>query len=58
MDNNDRQNFLAYINNPMSKESITILYASNNIKYEKCELYILFFSFLSLMLNELENNDG
>jgi hypothetical protein len=39
MDNNERQNFLAYINNPMSKESITILYSANNIRYEKCELY-------------------
>lgn len=32
-------NFLEYINNPMSKESIIILYNANNIKYEKCELY-------------------
>lgn len=34
MDNKERQNFLAYINNPMSKESITLLYTSNNIRYE------------------------
>lgn len=35
----DRINFLAYLNNPMSKESISVLFASNNIKFEKCELY-------------------
>ena len=35
----DKQSFLAYVNNPMSKESIAVLYASNNIKFEKCELY-------------------
>jgi hypothetical protein len=40
MDNKyDKLSFLAYINNPISKESIAIIYASNNIKYEKCELY-------------------
>lgn len=40
MDNNyDKLSFLAYIHNPISKESISIIYASNNIKYEKCELY-------------------
>lgn len=35
----DRLSFLAYINNPMSKESVAVLFASNNIKFEKCELY-------------------
>ena len=30
---------LNYINKPMSKESIMVLYAANDIKYEKCELY-------------------
>jgi hypothetical protein len=39
MNNKERQNFLAYINNPMSKESILVLYSAHNIKYEKCELY-------------------
>lgn len=40
MDNNsDKISFLAYIHNPISKESVAIIYASNNIKYEKCELY-------------------
>lgn len=35
----DRTSFLAYINNPMSKESVSVLFAANNIKFEKCELY-------------------
>jgi hypothetical protein len=40
MDNKyDKLSFLAYIHNPISKESIAVIYASNNIKYEKCELY-------------------
>ena len=40
MDNNyDKLSFLAYIHNPISMESIAIIYASNNIKHDKCELY-------------------
>jgi hypothetical protein len=40
MDNNNKhRNFLAYINNPMSKESIIVIYDANNVKFEKCELY-------------------
>lgn len=40
MDNNNKhRNFLAYINNPMSKESIMVIYDANNVKFEKCELY-------------------
>jgi hypothetical protein len=35
----DRTNFLAYIHNPMSKESVSVLLAANNIKFEKSELY-------------------
>src|ERR1035437_5280284 len=40
MDNqHKRHNFLDYINTPMSKESINVLYSANDIKFEKCELY-------------------
>ncbi len=40
MDNKyKKNNFLDYINNPMSKESIILLYNANNIRFEKCELY-------------------
>lgn len=39
MNSNDRKNFLAYINNPMSRESINILYTAHNIQFEKCELF-------------------
>lgn len=35
----DRISFLAYINNPMSRESVTMLFNSNNIKFDKCGLY-------------------
>lgn len=35
----DKLSFLAYIHNPISRESMNVLYGSNNIRYEKCELY-------------------
>ena len=35
----DKLSFLAYINNPLSWEVITMIYTKNNIKYEKCVLY-------------------
>jgi len=38
-DKSKKHNFLDYINNPMSKEGIAVLYGANNIKFEKCELY-------------------
>jgi hypothetical protein len=38
-DKYDRLSFLAYINNPMTWEVITMVYTKNNIKYEKCQLY-------------------
>jgi hypothetical protein len=40
MDNKQKKHdFLSYINNPLSRESVLVLYAANNIKLEKCELY-------------------
>ena len=40
MDNNNKQrNLLAYINTPMSKESIMMMYDAHNVRFEKCELY-------------------
>jgi tetratricopeptide (TPR) repeat protein len=39
MDNRKALNFLKYINTPMSRESIIVLYNANNINIEKCELY-------------------
>lgn len=38
-DKSKKHNFLDYINNPMSKEGIAMLYSTNNIRFEKCELY-------------------
>lgn len=46
----DKSSFLAYINNPMSKESISILYDANNIKYDRCELYSDFVQSLLILL--------
>lgn len=40
MDNEKKNsNFLAYINAPMSKEAINILYVAHGIQFEKCELF-------------------
>jgi len=33
-----KKNF-AYVNNLMSKESISLIYDANNVKYDKCQLY-------------------
>jgi len=38
-DNNRKHNFLAYINNLMSIESIMMIYDANNVKIERCDLY-------------------
>lgn len=46
----DKISFLAYIHNPMSRESIEMLYESNNIKFEKCELYSDFVQSLLLLV--------
>jgi hypothetical protein len=59
----DRLSFLAYINNPMSKESIAVLYASNNVKYERCVLYgdfiisLMKIVFSTYMGDEITNNE-
>ena len=39
MSSDKNRNFLAYINNPMSKESIMVIYDANNVKFDRCELY-------------------
>jgi hypothetical protein len=39
MSNLKKINFLAYLNNPLTQESIQLYYSSNNIIIEKCELY-------------------
>lgn len=41
---------LNYINTPLSKESISLLYATHNIKYEKCELYSDFIQSLIFLI--------
>lgn len=51
MDNMDKnRNLLAYLRNPLSKESVLVLYDSHNIKYEKCELYNDFVQSLLIMV--------
>lgn len=52
MNKYDKISFLAYITNPMSRESIEFLYEANNIKFERCELYSDFVqSLLQLVFN-------
>jgi hypothetical protein len=63
MNNKNRVNFLDYINTPMSKESIIVIYGANNIKYEKCELYndfvqsLLMLAFDTYMGDDVTNID-
>jgi hypothetical protein len=35
----NKNSFLGYINNPITKEDMMLFYKKNDIKYEKCELY-------------------
>ena len=35
----NKNSFLGYINNPITKEDMMLFYKENDIKYEKCELY-------------------
>lgn len=48
MDSN--RNFLDYINTQLSKESLLIIYDTNNIKFEKCELYCDFIQSLLMLI--------
>jgi hypothetical protein len=41
---------LKYINTPMGRENIQILYTTHNITYEKCELYNDFIQSLTLLI--------
>lgn len=50
MAKNNRINFLNYIGKPISKESTNMIYGSNNIKFEKCELYSDFIQSLLLLV--------
>lgn len=56
--NNKKNNFLKYINTPVSKESVLVLFDANNIKFEKCELYSDFVqSLLTLAFNTYLGDD-
>lgn len=55
--NNKHRNFLAYINKPMSKESIMMVYDANNVKFERCELYNDFIQSLLRILFETYMGD-
>lgn len=41
---------LSYINTPMSKESISVIYTANNVRYERCELYNDFIQSLIMLI--------
>ena len=61
---NGKISFLEYINSPMSKESIVVLYSANNIQYEKCELYndfvqsLLMLAFDTYMGDDVTTQEG
>ena len=52
-----KKNF-AYVNNLMSKESISLIYDANNVKYDKCQLYGDFvMSLIKLIYNTYLGDD-
>ena len=57
MDNRKALNFLKYINSPMSRESIIVLYSANNITHEKCELYNEFIQSLIFLVYDTYMGD-
>lgn len=50
LDKKNTLELLSYINTPMSKESINVLYTANNIRYERCQLYNDFIQSLILLV--------
>lgn len=43
MGNSDKtKEFLRYVGTPLSKNNISLLYSENNIKYDRCQLYLDF----------------
>lgn len=50
--------FLNYITNPLSKTSIELLYSSNYIMYEKCDLYCDFVVSLSELIFDTYMGDS
>ena len=49
---------LNYINKPMSRESITMIYTTNSVSYEKCELFNDFIqSLLTLIFDTYMGDD-
>lgn len=48
--NTRKNNLLIYINNPISKESLSLYYAANDIKIEKCILYNDFIQSLYMLV--------
>lgn len=56
--NNKHLKFLSYLNTPLSKESIAMIYDANNVKFERCELYGDFvLSLLSLVFDTYMGDD-
>lgn len=61
---NKTKDLLGYINNPLSKDSVDVLYSANNIKYERCSLYSDFIQSLMMRIFDtymgddiMEHND-
>jgi hypothetical protein len=50
--------FLRYVTTPLSKESIIILYAAHNVKFERCELYKDFAQSLVRLIYDTYMGDG
>jgi hypothetical protein len=58
MGNKNRLQFMNYISTPLSDDTITILYSSNNVKFDRVELYFDFIiSLLYLVFDTYMGDD-
>lgn len=57
MRNKKTDKFLKYVNTPLSKESVSLLYAANNIKYDRCIIYLDFILTLMILIDNTYMGD-
>jgi len=41
-ESNKTEEFLRYVGSPLSKNNVSLLYSENNVKYDRCQLYLDF----------------
>ena len=54
MNNKNKLQFMSYITTPLSDDSIAILYSTNNVKFDRANLYLDFI--LNISMNTMNIN--